>query len=138
MRHAKKSGGGLLIASALAGLGRALSYADSPGIHPSSLRHTTTCGAQVQNAIKQFSQAAFDSKQFSSIADVTTRSDKQTAYFADVNGGFPTYDLSGNFTVLTCHGIGTLKNGTTHPLQWEVQFQRNHTKSDLGVEEVHS
>ena len=138
MRHGKKIGGALLIASALAGLGTALSYANTPGIHPSSLGHTTTCEAQVQSAIKQFSQAAFDSKQFSSITDVTTLSDKQKAYFADVDGGYPTYDLSGNFTVLTCHGIGTLKNGTTHPLQWEVQFQKNHTESDLGVEKVHS
>lgn len=138
MRHGKKIGGGLLIASALAGLVTALSYVNSPGIHPSSLGHTTTCQAQVQSAINQFSQAAFDSKKFSSITHVTTLSDKQNAYFADVDGGFPTYDVSGDFTVLTCHGIGTLKNGNTHPLQWEVQFQRNHTKSDLGVEEVHS
>lgn len=129
----KKASGALIVASVLVGLAVFLSHLNGPGIHPTAMGHYTTCEEQVPNAIKQSAHAAFNRLHITSIAEVVTLSDNQKAYYA---GTYTTRDQAGDATVLACHGIATMKNGTTHPLKWQVEFRDDHSKSDLGVEEV--
>ena len=124
----------MVAASLLAGLAVILRQFSS-GPHPTNFGTSTTCAGLVRVAIKQYANAAFGGKQFDSIVDVKTERDVQQAYFA---GRGPAADKAGLVTVLVCHGIGRLRQGGTHPLQWELEFNSNQQspQSSLGVKEV--
>lgn len=122
------------VASGLAGLGVVLAHLSGPGIHPVKYGTKTNCAALVPLAIKQYSQAAFGARDFRVITDVTTVADAQQAFYAGSSS--VTTDLAQEYTVLVCHGTGTLKAGGTHPVRWELEFDATSQASSLGVEEV--
>jgi hypothetical protein len=130
----KRAGTSVVIASLLAGAGVVLSNLAGPGIHPVKYGDVTSCAALVPSVIKQYSHAAFDSKQFSAITDVTTVRDDQKPLYAGSSS--VTTDLTQSYTALVCHGLGALESGGTHPVQWELQFDATSQVSSLGVTEV--